>query len=165
MKAIFNIQPRYLCLGLAALAAASLASVFIGQYFFGLHPCHLCLIQRWPFAIVIAAGLVGFVAANLSLLAIGASALAFLTNAGIAVYHSGIERKWWTGLEGCSAPDLTGSIEELMARIETAAVTRCDEIPWSFLGLSLANYNVLLCLGGGLGSLYYLWGLRGRKSA
>lgn len=74
--------------------------------------------------------------------------LTFSANAVIAAYHTGVERKWWKSfLEGCSTPDLSGSIDDLMARIQAAPVTTCDAIPWvdPILGLSMANYNVLFC--------------------
>lgn len=151
-----NFSAKAVCLGIIALSVAALASVFIGQYAFGLHPCHLCIYQRWPFAVTILLGLIGAMSAHLARSMIGLSAIAFFVNAGIALFHSGVERKWWAGLEGCSTPDMSGSIEELMARIEATAVTRCDEIAWELFGLSLANYNVLLCAGAGITCLLYL---------
>ncbi|MBP9050734.1 MAG: disulfide bond formation protein B, partial [Alphaproteobacteria bacterium] len=67
----------------------------------------------------------------------------------------------WAGLEGCSAPDMSGSVEELIRRIQEVSVVRCDEIPWSLFGLSMANYNVVMCLGLGVLCLAYV-GLRKR---
>jgi disulfide bond formation protein DsbB len=46
------------------------------------------------------------------------------------------------------------SPEELLERILAAPVIRCDEIAWSFLGLSMPGWNALLSLG-----LAGLWGL------
>jgi disulfide bond formation protein DsbB len=151
-----TISPRHYCVLLVAAAVASLAAVYIGQYFFGLHPCHLCLYQRVPFAIIIALGIAGFFIPRFRMPSIWLSAAALITNAGIALYHSGVERKWWTGLEGCSTPDMSGSIEELMARIQNTAATRCDEIAWELFGLSLANYNFIFCLGLSILTIAYL---------
>lgn len=152
-----NLSSKTVCIGIIALSIASLAAVFIGQYAFGLHPCHLCIYQRWPFAVAIALGLIGVISTQFARPAIGLSALTFFVNAGIALFHSGVERKWWAGLEGCSTPDMSGSIEELMARIQSTAVTRCDEIAWELFGLSLANYNMLLCAGAGILCVAYLF--------
>ena len=91
------------------------------------------------------------------------SGIAFLTNAGIAIFHSGVERKWWAGLEGCSTPDMTGSVEDLMARIQNTAVTRCDEFSWNLFGLSMANYNAALCAVAGIFCFVYL--LQARKTS
>ena len=49
------VQPRG-ALALAALASATaLAAAFIGQYGLELQPCVLCVYQRWPYVITIAA--------------------------------------------------------------------------------------------------------------
>ena len=151
-----KVSPRHFCLGLAAVSLAALAFVFIGQYGFGLHPCHLCIYQRWPFAVTAFLGLIGFMTVSFAVQVIALSALAFLSNAAIALYHSGVERKYWEGLEGCSTPDMSGSIDDLLARINSTAVTRCDEISWQVFGLSMANYNFLLCLGLAIASVIYL---------
>lgn len=158
-----KISPAFFCLGIAAIAVLALAAVFIGQYGFGLHPCHLCIYQRWPFAVLIILGLIGYFAPKFRTPVIALSALTFLTNAVIALYHSGVERKWWKGLEGCSTPDMSGSIEDLMKRIQETAVTRCDEIAWELLGLSMANYNFALCAAGAIACTLYL--IKGRYSS
>ena len=130
----------------------ALAGAFTAQYVFDLAPCKLCIWQRWPFAIAIVLGLLALALSKskpvLSVAAIGASGLTFLANAGIAVFHTGVERKWWAGLQGCSAPDLSGSVDDLLARIQNSNGARCDEIPWAdpILGLSMANYNIVYCL-------------------
>jgi disulfide bond formation protein DsbB len=144
---VFNIA-------LALVAFVSLTAALISQYIFGLHPCELCIYQRVPFVVVILLGLIGFFKPIFARITLWISSLALLINSGIAFFHSGVERKWWAGLSGCTSPDMGGSIEELIARIESTAVTRCDEISWSLFGLSMANYNVLLC--GGLAILIVL---------
>ncbi len=140
-----KLTPDIVSLQLALFAGLCLSFALVGQYGFNLHPCHLCVMQRWPFVVVIGLGVLGFAVKRFSVAAVALSGLALFVNAGIALFHSGVERKWWAGLEGCSAPDMTGSIEDLMARIEQAATARCDEIPWDLFGLSMANYNVLAC--------------------
>ena len=146
----------------ATIAAASLGFALTSQYGFGLHPCELCIWQRWPFGIVIGLGIIGFFWARTAMPMIALSGLAFFINAGIGVFHSGVERKWWAGLQGCSAPDLSGSIEDLMERIQSAAVTRCDEMGPSLFGLTMANYNAAMCAGLALACGLYLY-LRLRK--
>ncbi len=39
------------------------------------------------------------------------------------------------------------TIEELRAQILAAPVVRCDVVPWSLFGVSMAGYNVLASLG------------------
>ncbi len=129
-----------------------MTAALISQYVYGLHPCILCIYQRVPYVIVIVLGLLGFALAGkkpkvgtafLSLIS-----LSFFANSAIAAYHTGVERKWWASfLEGCTIPEMKGDITDVLAQIQAAPIARCDEIPWTdpVLGLSMANYNVMLC--------------------
>jgi disulfide bond formation protein DsbB len=152
LKRVFSTPFIFLALVLFSIAA--LASALIAQYAFGLHPCQLCIYQRVPFVVAILIGLCGLYAERKNFIALrngalGLLGLTFLANTVIAGFHTGVERKWWKGLEGCSAPDMTGSMAEILERIKSAPIARCDEIPWAdpILGLSMANYNSIFCLG------------------
>lgn len=149
---------RTMPLLMAFIAAASLGMAFTAQYVFGLEPCILCLIQRYPYGIVIALSLLGFITSfkckkGTSVL-MGMIGITFLTNSVIAFYHTGVEQHWWKSfLEGCAVPDMIGNMDQILADIQnrTEAV-RCDEIAWSdpILNLSMANYNIIFCLGLGI---------------
>lgn len=137
----------------AAISALALSAAFVAQYAYGLAPCVLCIYQRWPYAIIIALGLLGLYLAKTKpvfvKITLGLITLTFAANAAIAFYHTGVERKWWPSfLEGCSIPKIEGNITDVLAQIQTAPLVRCDEIPWTdpVIGLSMANYNVVLCL-------------------
>jgi disulfide bond formation protein DsbB len=145
-----------MALFVAGMSALTLAGALIGQYGFDLHPCDLCIYQRIPFVLNIVLGLLGYFWVSKQKPIIAISGILFLINSGIAMFHSGVERKWWAGLTGCSTPDMSGSIEDLLKRIQETDVVRCDEIPWSLFGLSMANYNVVFCLGIGVLLLIYL---------
>lgn len=153
---ISRISPRMACGLIAALSIFSLLAALTAQFGFNLKPCYLCLMQRVPFSVNALLGIIGLIWITGSRSMIAISGLSFLANSGIAFYHSGVERHWWKGFEGCSTPDMSGSIEDLINRIQNTAVTRCDEIPWEMFGLSMANYNVAMCLGLGIGCLIYL---------
>jgi disulfide bond formation protein DsbB len=74
-------------------------------------------------------------------------AAAMVWNAGLGVYHSGVEWKLWAGPTDCSGPlNELGSAGGLMKQLQTIRVVRCDEAAWRFLGLSLAGYNVIISL-------------------
>ena len=70
-----------------------------------------------------------------------------LGNAGLGTYHSGVEWGFWQGPTDCTGPVVNlGSAGDLLSRLDTVKVVRCDEVQWRFLGLSLAGYNVLISL-------------------
>lgn len=132
----------------AAISAAALGMAYIAQYGFELHPCVLCLYQRVPFWSIIGLGVIGALWNKYPRAFLGMISALFAANTVIAFYHTGVEQKWWRSfLEGCSTPDLSGSIDDLMARINAAPVTTCDAIPWAdpVFGLSMANWNVPFC--------------------
>jgi len=136
---------------IAAVGAATILGALILQYGLGLQPCPLCLEQRYayyfaiPLALMVLVG--DHVGASRKVLfaALVAIALGMLWNAGLGVYHSGIEWKWWAGPQECTGTlgDL-GSAGGLLNKLESFNVVRCDEAAWRFLGLSLAGYNALI---------------------
>src|SRR5690606_26210528 len=109
-----------------------------------------CVYQRWPYVATIALGLAGFALARrhpaAARIALGLAGLTFLVGGGIAGFHVGVEQGWWQGTSGCGAPASgTGggamTLEQLRAQVLAAPVVRCDEVPWSLLGISMAGYN------------------------
>ena len=72
-------------------------------------------------------------------------ALAFLINAGVGVYHAGIEWKWWAGPASCSG-GVTVEWGEggVASAIERAKVVSCSEASWRMLGLSFAGWNAVV---------------------
>jgi disulfide bond formation protein DsbB len=79
--------------------------------------------------------------------ALVAIALGMLGNAGLGIYHSGVEWKWWAGPQECAGTlDDLGSASSLLEKLKSVNVVRCDEAAWRFLGLSLAGYNAVISL-------------------
>jgi disulfide bond formation protein DsbB len=154
MQALMRSQPA---VGAALLVAAGGAATILGAYFFqyglGLPPCPLCLDQRIAYYVSIPlAGLIAVVAvrhAPRSLVAGGLAviALAMVFNAGLALFHAGVEWKWWPGPRECSGPiGELGAGGDLLNQLQSISIVRCDEAAWRFLGLSLAGYNILISL-------------------
>ena len=136
---------------------AALGFVFSMQYGFGLQPCMLCLWQRWPFAAAALTALIILLwkpdTKHTNIL-LALCAVIFLTGVGLAIFHSGVERHWWAGTASCTSQPLTsGTAEELRHQLLQTPVARCDQISWTLLGLSMANWNILLSLGLSLFSL------------
>lgn len=118
------------------------------QYLGGLAPCELCVWQRWPHGVALGLALL----ALLPMLAGARRALIALAAAGVAisgmigVYHAGIEQHWWQGVTACTAPPVAGTTEEILAQIMATPLVRCDAIPWSLMGISMAGWNAILSL-------------------
>jgi disulfide bond formation protein DsbB len=122
---------------------ATLCGAFGFQYIGDMAPCKLCLWQRWPHAVAIVIGILGF-ATGMRELAI-AGMLAALATAGIGVYHTGVEQAWWEGPTTCTSGSIAGlSTEDLLNQIMNAPVVRCDEIAWSLFGISMAAWNAII---------------------
>jgi disulfide bond formation protein DsbB len=140
-------------LAIAAIAAATLAGAWFFQLMLDLRPCPLCLEQRYAYYLLIPLGaLVALAAARdaprgVLLLGLAILAAAALGNAWLGTYHAGVEWGLWKGPTDCTGPiGNLGSAGNLLERLDTVKVVRCDEVQWKFLGLSLADYNVLISL-------------------
>lgn len=149
IQIFFTCPVAALC-AMAGISAAAIVAALIGQYGFNLHPCHLCILQRIPYFVVIGMSLIGVVltrqyGVKIGAIVIALCAVAFFINSGIAVYHVGVEQKWWASA-ACSVPDMASlSFEELQERIYNAPSVSCDAIAWKLFGISMAGYNVILC--------------------
>ena len=137
---------------IAVIGIATVLGAYFFQYALGLPPCPLCLEQRVayyisiPLAAMIMLGVSVGASRKVLILALLAIAAAMLWNAGLGVYHSGVEWHWWQGPQDCSGaiPNFSGG--SLLEQMQKTRVIRCDEAAWRFLGLSLAGYNVLISL-------------------
>ena len=136
--------------GLLFLAVTALGSALTSQYAFGLNPCPLCLYQRWPYAIIIGLSLIAVLMGlkNKDKAVSGLvflCGLALLAGGVIASYHVGVEQHWWKSfLEGCTIN--FDNTQDLLKQIEGTKAARCDEIPWSMFGISMAGYNAIISL-------------------
>jgi disulfide bond formation protein DsbB len=132
------------------LATLGSASLLGGAFLFeilGYEPCRMCIWQRWPHAVAIAIGIVALAGlAPRSSAWVGAVAAA--TTAAIGFYHAGVEIGWVPGPSSCTGggtlAGLSGS--DLLSTEIGEAVVMCDEVAWSFLGLSMAAWNGVLSL-------------------
>jgi disulfide bond formation protein DsbB len=131
-------------------AIAALCVAWIAQYGFGLAPCELCYLQRYGYWAAIALGIVAILqpaATPRRKVALWLLALAFLAIAAIALFHVGVEQKWWQGFTSCTGGITSGMTpEELENAINNAPIVRCDEPAWTMFGISMAGYNILYAL-------------------
>ena len=145
------------------MSAVVLGAALMSQYWGGLAPCELCLMQRWPWGAALVISFVATMAAGRSSLPWVALLLAavFAVSSGLAFYHVGVEEHWFAGPTACSgAATAADTLEALRNQILRQQPVRCDEPAWSLAGISLAGWNLLAslamlgcCLAGFLRSL------------
>lgn len=124
-------------------SAIALGMAMVAQHGFALPPCPLCVWQRWPYVIAIAIGVLAILVPRAGTVLLLLAAVAFATSAGVGVFHAGVEQGLWKGLESCSAISTPDSLADLKAQIMGAQPARCDQIPFAFLGLSIAGWNAV----------------------
>lgn len=145
-------MPLRLLAFLTALGgAAALGIAYALEEWAELVPCALCLVERWPYRIVIGLGLVAMVVPRLlSRMLLVLAVLALLFDAGVGIIHVGVEFKWWPSpLPECAAPRITGTtIAERLAAMPARPSKPCDEptFPIPGLPISLAGWNTLFAL-------------------
>ena len=130
------------------ISLISISSALIAEYFFNLQPCELCLKQRHPYYLILVSLVFIFIIKNLNkvvfylLIQLGAVYGLFYS-----IWHVGVENKILKGPSGCSVM-LTNSesASDLKAQILSKQVISCDEVIWSFFGISAASINTIVLL-------------------
>ena len=112
----------------ASLAMLAIAHAF--ETFGGLAPCTLCLRAREVYWLA------------------AALALVFAAGVALAVYHAGVEWKFWPGPTACSGGGAIVDASQMTDLLQGARIKppACDEAAWVFLGLSMAGWNALASL-------------------
>src|SRR6476660_2969075 len=128
------------------LPLALLGGAFGSEYLGHLIPCEMCWWQRYAHLAAVPLAALAFTAAAeaqrsraFTLLA----ALAIAVSGAIGVYHAGVELKIFEGFTQCTA---NGHVT--LESIIRAPLIRCDQVQWSFLGISMAGWNAILSLCG-----------------
>ena len=145
--------PLWGALASIALLLGALGFEFVGGY----PPCPMCYVQRWIHvaAAVVGLGLVGAYAflpearryARWGAIGLG---LVFVASALYAARHAGIEYGLIEGPASCTASggSTNFSLDDLNAALGAGQrVVLCDEIAWSFMGISMAGWNALISAG------------------
>ena len=147
------LTPRHSAIAVLVLALLAIGGAWYSQLVWGLAPCELCLLQRWPYyvgvplaavtvAMAFTAGSIRIVTAALCVLA-----LIFLASAGLAAYHAGIEWGFWPGPSACTGQYVSpSSTDDFLKSLDEGPSVRCDQAAIRILGLSLAGWNALASL-------------------
>ena len=137
-------------ISLGAISFSMILFALISEYVFGFAPCSLCLIQRYPHILVAVTSvwLIFFRTHNVFLYPVNTLVMAL--SIILASYHVGVEQSIFQGPQSCSSSNLPlvseKSAEALLKEILNTSVIRCNEVTWSFMGLSMATWNLILSI-------------------
>jgi disulfide bond formation protein DsbB len=140
----------FLFLAMIVTVGSALGFQYIGGYL----PCKLCLEQRFPYyagiplmALAILASAFRWPAVlTRTLLALGG--ILMLIGLGLAVFHSGVEWKFWAGPTDCTAVSMsiTTNAGNLLNDMNAIHPPACDTAALRVLGLSFAGWNAIASL-------------------
>ena len=144
----FLDHPRTLPALLVLACLGALGTALASQYWGGLYPCVLCIYQRYAYGAAAGFAALAFVTAASTAsrrIFLCLTGLAFIAGAAIAVFHVGVEQKWWQGTAACHAPQLPANATPAQLRdiLLNQPFAPCDVVPWSLFGISMAGFNVL----------------------
>jgi disulfide bond formation protein DsbB len=156
-----------LALGTAFAAAVALAIAIGSETFAQLVPCALCLVERWPYRIAIAVGLVALILPRrMARAVLWLAVLALLAGAAAGFVHVGVEQRWWPSpLPECAAPQLSGGIADRLRQMPARPSKPCDDPTYliPYLPISMAVMNVLYAVLTAFGLAGMLRGWRIRR--
>ncbi|MDR2837295.1 MAG: disulfide bond formation protein B [Azonexus sp.] len=136
-----------LALGCFGLVAFSMAL----QEMLRLAPCPLCIFQRLLYMVIGVLALVGFLLPSARPLWRGVIGAAALLGAGVAAYQTWMQFYPELASEcGFSDPNLIERLVDWLGMQFPSlflATGFCTSIEWSFLGLSMANWSLLIFPG------------------
>ena len=137
---------------LSALAAAlALGIALASERWGGLVPCAFCLLERWPYRVAIALGLVAaIVPPRWARWILWLVVLTIAVGAAMAVVHVGVEQHFWPDpIPACAMPRFTGgSIAERLAQMPAQPARPCEDATYLIprLPISMAAMNLVYAL-------------------
>ena len=111
-------------ISLGTISMSMILFALISEYVFGLTPCSLCLIQRYPHMLVVITSiwLVFFRTHNLFMYPLNTLVMAF--SIILASYHVGVEQAIFQGPQSCSISNLS-SVSEKSAEALLMDILNC----------------------------------------
>lgn len=125
----------------AFIAVLALGVAYYAQYILHLVPCELCLLERWPYRLVIVLGLLALLSGGfLGRILVALAGVVMLANVGIAGLHAGVEFHWWVS----PFPQCNGILGASGALPALPSVS-CDRgvYLWSWLPLTMTQADFI----------------------
>ena len=125
----------------------ALTAAYFIQYVLGHQPCKLCLIERIPFIIVITIISFCLIFKKFEKLSLVFLSLIFFLTAILSFYHFGIEKGFIEESLVCSLEfEKEALTKKAILEQLKEGVTRCKDVTFKILGLSLATINIFISI-------------------
>jgi len=147
------------------LSLVAIIAALIAELIFNLEPCSMCLKQRHPYYFIIITFVIfALLKWQKKIWFYVGVQLASIYGLFYAFWHVGIENKILPGPSECSAElKLSNNVSELKDQIMSKPVISCEEVIWSFFGISAATINTFIVLAIFIINAIYLYKLYGSK--
>ena len=122
-------------------------TVYYLEFFQGAVPCELCIYQRVPYFIVIFLAVTSLIIKKINYrkIILASYILVFTSSLVLSAYHFGIEKNLWNSFIGCEVDfENFSNTNDLKNYLLNKEYIPCSEVSFSFLGLSLAGYNIIV---------------------
>lgn len=147
---LFSALDKKAALAAFVIGLLTILAAWASQIWGGLVPCELCLGERVPYywglpilaVILLLWNRLPLTVWYIGMLIVGAI---FLWSVYLGVFHAGVEWKFWPGPTACTSNG-TGLDLNQLNNLNAVKIVQCDQVQWSFLGISLAGYNALVSL-------------------
>ena len=157
VQSLRDIQPmisrlRVAHLLLFATSGAILLAALGAEWWGGLVPCALCLVERWPWRVAVAHGVVGLLLPRgLARVALWGGVVALAANVVAGAVHVGVESGWWPSPRPqCQAPRIAAGLTaaERLARMPDHPSVACEEPTYLVprVPVSMAEANTIAAL-------------------
>ncbi|AHC39053.1 disulfide bond formation protein B [Ehrlichia muris] len=140
-----NVKKNYGVILLFVASIIALGIAYIAQYLFGMSPCKLCIYERIPYFITIGLFIIYLFKPSkvISLLVY----LCYVCNICVSGYHVALEHSLVADIIGCTDSIKSLNFDDLKnALLNVNTVVSCDRPSIVFMGLSLAECNLIYCV-------------------
>ena len=134
-----------------ALCGSTSALLLLGalafQFVLGYRPCPMCLQERWLHVLVLTCAFTGFIPSvrrragtwhDLACICL------LYVAAGAGFHHAAVEAGWVAASCGMDDYSAAATTRDILASLPDLPAPSCDNVSWTFMGMSMALWNGLL---------------------
>lgn len=144
---MFNLSKKNLFTGIFLISFIALISAYFIEYILGHQPCNLCVYERIPYFLAILIVLINYKYNKLEKYLILSLAIIFLIATILSLYHLGIEQGFIQESLLCDLEKGANIVDkdEILKQLQQKSIS-CKDVTFKIFGLSLTNYNIVICL-------------------